>query len=171
MAASPLRTKNLLKIGSVVFLQLHYGFTIEDNREADGKCQNEVCVKLALLSGPDPHRNLRQNFVHPTLITRVSMNAEDSGALLTVSALVCICPVRKCCVPTGTVDALLFARVAVATKEELMYVADIDYVSCQVSVIFVDEMFSCRRYWLNNMDNEQSPEIPINVRPVLNESH
>ena len=99
---------------------MHYGFTIEDNREADGKCQNEVCIKLALLPGPDPLRKLRLKFVHPNLITRIGMNPEDSG----------------------TVDALLFCRVAVATEDEL-------------------------KYWLSHSKDEQSPELPINVSPCV----
>lgn len=45
----------------------------------------------------------------------------------------------SCCVygRAGTMDAFLFARVAVATEEELVY-------------------------WLDNADADQSPELPIN---------
>ena len=49
-------------------------------QQADGKCQNEVQIKFKLLPQPDPLRHLRLKFVHSSLITRISMNNEDSGA-------------------------------------------------------------------------------------------
>lgn len=77
---------------------LHYGFTIEQNREADGKCQDEVLVKLRL--EPETKDNLhvsRLKFVRSFLDVRVSMNHEDPG----------------------TQEALRYLRVAVATEAEL----------------------------------------------------
>jgi len=65
---------------------LHYGFTIEDNREADGRCQNEVQLSFKLPDFPDPHRSLRRQFVHDTFLTRLSMNAEDDGTFASHSS-------------------------------------------------------------------------------------
>eukprot|EP00501_MAST-03F_sp_TOSAG23-6_P000022 GSMAST32.ASY1.ANO1.22.1 assembled CDS len=74
---------------------LHYGFTIESNREQNKKCQNEVSIIFDLEQYPLLERRIR--LIHPSLHCRVTMNAEDPG----------------------TVDAFGWARVAVATALEL----------------------------------------------------
>merc|ERR1711968_355303 len=48
---------------------LHYGFTIESNREADGKCQNEA----------DALFEKRSYYVSKSRSYRVTMNHEDRG--------------------------------------------------------------------------------------------
>lgn len=77
---------------------LHYGFTIEQNREADGKCQDEVLVNLRLT--PEVKDSLhvsRLKFVRSFLDVRVSMNHDDPG----------------------TQEALRYLRVAMATESDM----------------------------------------------------
>lgn len=77
---------------------LHYGFTIEQNREADGKCQDEVLVNLQLRTqDKDKLHVARLKFVRNFMDVRVSMNHEDPG----------------------TQEALRYLRVAVASEFEL----------------------------------------------------
>jgi len=101
----PLCTKSLAisancAVGAAYGLQffLAPGFTIEQNREADGKCQDEVLVKLRLKhESKDDFLVSRMKFVRSFLDVRVSMNHED----------------------VGTQEALRYSRVAVATEMEL----------------------------------------------------
>ncbi|GBG29720.1 Histone-lysine N-methyltransferase setd3 [Hondaea fermentalgiana] len=80
---------------------LHYGFAVVDNREEDGKCQNEIYIRLHLASA-------RQDSLHESRLAvlgpsrssrgfRLSMNIEDKA----------------------TSEALSYCRVAVATADEL----------------------------------------------------
>eukprot|EP00940_MAST-03C_sp_MAST-3C-sp2_P001998 g1998.t1 len=79
---------------------LHYGFTIECNREADGTCQNEVEITLS----QDPSSSAYERrcyFASKSRRFRITMNYEDRG----------------------TADALGFMRVAVATETELQSIS------------------------------------------------
>jgi histone-lysine N-methyltransferase SETD3 len=57
---------------------LHYGFTIESNREADGICQNELQLSFNL-SADDPLFSLRRTFINASQQFSVTMNASDDG--------------------------------------------------------------------------------------------
>lgn len=80
---------------------LHYGFAVEVNREEDGKCQNQVLVKLCLSSTiDDPIRDTRMAFLglqRGARAYRLSMNIEDNA----------------------TAEAFSFLRVKVAAEGEL----------------------------------------------------
>jgi len=80
---------------------LHYGFAVMDNREEDGKCQNEIYVRLHLRnSGEDEVFERRLFVLGPSRSSRgfrLSMNIEDRA----------------------TSEAISFCRVAVATESEL----------------------------------------------------
>ena len=76
---------------------LHYGFTIECNREADGKCQNEIEITLSLRNTKSSNYEKKCQFVSKKRKFRITMNHEDRG----------------------TAEALAFLRVAVATEGEL----------------------------------------------------
>lgn len=75
---------------------LHYGFTIECNRESDGRCQNELDLSLALVE-QDALFERRSYYVAKQRTYRITMNHEDRG----------------------TQDALAYLRVAAADAEEL----------------------------------------------------
>ena len=77
---------------------LHYGFTIECNREADGKCQNEVDL-ICRLVGTSKEIEKKSYFVGKSRRCRLTMNHEDRG----------------------TSETLAYLRVAVATDSELRY--------------------------------------------------
>jgi len=78
---------------------LHYGFAVECNREEDGKCQNEMYIRLSL-DRDDALVDNRMSFMGHTRMSRgfrISMNIEDRS----------------------TLDALSYCRVATATEDEL----------------------------------------------------
>lgn len=75
---------------------MHYGFTIESNREADGKCQNELELNLKL-DEKDALFEKRSYYVSKQRTYRGTMNHEDRG----------------------TSDTLAYLRVAAANEEEL----------------------------------------------------
>ncbi len=80
---------------------LHYGFAVECNREEDGKCQNEIYIRLFLKNGrEDSLYETRLSILGPSRSSRgfrLSMNFEDKA----------------------TAEALSYCRIAVATAEEL----------------------------------------------------
>mmetsp|Transcript_13366 Transcript_13366/g.25767 ORF Transcript_13366/g.25767 Transcript_13366/m.25767 type:complete len:584 (-) Transcript_13366:789-2540(-) len=80
---------------------LHYGFAVVDNREEDGKCQNEIYLRLHLRSAKhDSLYESRLAVLGPSRSSRgfrLSMNIEDKA----------------------TSEALSYCRVAVATASEL----------------------------------------------------
>jgi len=97
---------------------LHYGFAVENNREDDGRCQNELMVMLKIVpSAPvvasngiggsstgvgdnDPLASVKRAFLGTSRSTRkikVSMNRDDRG----------------------TSEALAFARIMAATETDL----------------------------------------------------
>ncbi len=87
---------------------LHYGFAVESNREEDGKCQNEIYVRLALPPAAEDHaaHELRLAVLGPGRASRgfrLSMNIEDKA----------------------TAEALGFCRVAVADEHELHAIAQL----------------------------------------------
>lgn len=57
---------------------LHYGFAVENNREADGKCPNELCLDLSL-SVLDSLNSRKKELVPARRIFRLTMNPEDTG--------------------------------------------------------------------------------------------
>jgi len=90
---------------------LHYGFAVEVNREEDGKCQNEVYLRLSLPpSEMDELHDLRLSILGPSRASRgfrLSMNIEDKA----------------------TAEALGYCRVAVSNDEELRQIM----VQCGIS--------------------------------------
>ena len=75
---------------------LHYGFTIESNREADGICQNELQLNFEL-SPDDPLFTAKRAFINARMQFSVTMNAPDDS----------------------TMECLNYLRVREATQEEL----------------------------------------------------
>ena len=75
---------------------MHYGFTIENNRESDGRCQNELQTNLRL-PAEDPLRDQRLRLVSLTKSTRITMTHDDAA----------------------TQEALSFVRVCAASEAEL----------------------------------------------------
>lgn len=80
---------------------LHYGFAVEVNREEDGKCQNELLIRLSVLSETqDPLRSTKLSVLGPARASRsfrVSMNIDDKA----------------------TMDAFSYLRIVVANEDEL----------------------------------------------------
>ena len=78
---------------------MHYGFTIENNREADGRCQNELQMGFRLPEDDLREQRLRVAPLNKTL--RVTMNYDDGA----------------------TQEALSYVRVVAADAEELSALA------------------------------------------------
>ena len=79
---------------------MHYGFAVENNREADGRCMNEVAIQIELppTEVDDFLGEQRLQLLSTSeLVTRVSMTYDDQGSA----------------------ELMSFCRVAVANQEEL----------------------------------------------------
>lgn len=73
---------------------LHYGFAVENNREADGKCPNELCVDLSL-PVLDSLNSRKKELVPPRRIFRLTMNPEDAGTREVFTYLKISCATEK----------------------------------------------------------------------------
>lgn len=73
---------------------LHYGFAVENNREADGKCPNELCIDLAL-SVLDSLNSRKKELVPARRIFRLTMNPEDAGTREVFTYLKISCATEK----------------------------------------------------------------------------
>jgi len=70
---------------------LNYGFAVEDNRDADGQCHNEIRVVFALRDEPeDPLRRHRETLL-ASLSTCVSCVSTCVCGCAWVPSCVCVC--------------------------------------------------------------------------------
>lgn len=116
---------------------LHYGFTIENNREADGRCMNELSLAFNINKDDDLAR-AKQSFLKAAKRTcRVSMWYSAQG----------------------TIDALSYLRIACATRDELRMCSR----SLRRQPINAQNELRCFQT-LSNMCNRQLKRYPTTMK-------